>query len=283
MPPISPKKAKQIHERFIRNIGTLSAEDQDKICDTKIGIAGCGLGSEIARQLIRFGFQISALADPDVVEIHNLNRQSYHESHVGKKKVEALLEKLQLIDSSQKPHLFADGITERNYKKFVELSDIIVDGIDPSAIHLSIAMTREAHAQKKTVITATDFGFGARLFIFPPDGTDIMDFLHIDKHTTNEAIKAMPVEQVMSSYMQDTPDYVMQIVKSVVAGELNYYPQNMLAVAQAAIMVVAACKRVTLQQPIIAAPKYIHVDIDMMLAGDDNHLSILSNKEGEHA
>lgn len=258
-------KQKAVHELFLRNVGTLSIEEQLKISDTKIGIAGCGIGSEIARQLTRFGFQISALADPDVVEIHNLNRQSYHQQHVGKKKVEALLEKIQSINPDQNPELFPDGITLKNYKKFVDTADIIIDGIDPSAINISVAMTREAHRQRKTVITVLDFGFGARLFVFPPDGIDITDFLKIDKNTTDEAILKMPLEQIMASYMEDAPAYVMEIIKTVLSGELGYYPQNMLAVAQAAVMVVAACKRVVLSQPVISAPKYVHIDADMMI------------------
>lgn len=259
------KKEQEIQDRFLRNIGTLTVEEQLKISNTKIGVAGCGLGSEIARQLTRFGFQISGLADPDIVELHNLNRQSYHESHVGKKKVEALAEKLQLINANQSPKLYPDGITKENYKEFVDNSDIIIDGIDPSAIHLSIAIAQEAHRQKKTVITAVDMGFGARLFVFPPDGINIKEFLKIDKNTTDEAIQKIPVDQVMAGYMKDTPEYVLHIIGAFMQGELNYYPQNMLAVAQSAVLVVGACKRVALNQPIISAPDYVHIDVDLIL------------------
>lgn len=251
---------------FGRNIGALSAEDQVVICNTKIGIAGCGLGSEAARQLAKFGFQIVSLADPDSVEDHNLNRQSYHKSHVGMKKVEALRDKLRLIDPEQDPKLYPNGITEGNFKEFVSEADIIIDGIDPSAIHLSVAMTREAHRQGKTVVTALDMGFGARLFIFVPEGVDVMEFLGFDKHTTDEALKSMPVDKVMAGYMEDMPPYVMGIIGAMMSGAFDYYPQNMLAVAQSGVMIATACKRIALKQPIITAPKYIHVDIDDMLS-----------------
>ena len=251
---------------FQRNIGALSAEDQIAICNTKIGIAGCGLGSEAARQLTRFGFQIISLADPDTVEGHNLNRQSYHKSHVGMKKVEALRDKLRLIDPEQDPKLYPNGITEGNYKEFVDEADIIIDGIDPSAIHLSVAMTREAHRQGKTVVTALDMGFGARLFIFSPEGMDVMEFLGFDKHTTDEALKAMPVDKVMAGYMENIPAYIMEIIGAMMSGTFDYYPQNMLAVAQSGVMIATACKRLALKQPVRVAPKYIHVDVDEMLS-----------------
>lgn len=258
-------KETEVHELFIRNLGTLSAESQLAISNTKIGMAGCGMGSEVARQLTRFGFQIAALADPDTVEIHNLNRQSYHHQHVGKRKAEALREKIQLINPAQDPKLYLEGITHENYVQFVEGADIIIDGIDPTYMHMSILLTREARRQGKPVVTAIDFGFGARLFVFMPDGPDILEFMGLDSHTTDEAIKNMPIEKLMVPYMKDIPDYALQIILSTVNGELNFYPQNVLAVTQAATMITAACKRIVLKQPLVTIPSYVHIDVDNML------------------
>lgn len=256
-----------INEKFLRNLGTLTVEEQLKIEDTKIGVAGCGLGSEVARQLTRFGFTISVLADPDTVDIHNLNRQNYHHIHIDTPKVEALRDNLQLINPDLDPFLYPEGITKHNYKEFVEKADIIIDAIDPTYIHLSLALTREAHRQGKTVVTAIDFGFGARLFVFPHDGIDIMEFMSLDRHVTDEAILNMPTEQVMQPYMAgEIPEYSLRIIEALSKGELDFYPQNILAVAQASVMITAACKRIALGQPVISAPNYIHIDLDWMLA-----------------
>ena len=255
-----------ISERLKRNLGTLSLEELVTIEQTKIGIAGCGLGSESARQLVRFGFDIAALADPDVVEIHNLNRQSYHHSHIGTPKVEALLDKLSHINPELSPKLFRNGITHDVIEEFVTMSDIVVDAIDPSEIHLSLALTREAHRQHKPVVTSIDYGFGARLFIFPADGINVMDFMGLDHHVTDEALKALPTEQVMAPYMHDIPEYSLEIIMSLARGELDFYPQNMIAVGQSALLITTACKRLALNQPVCAAPKYVHVDPDLLIS-----------------
>lgn len=258
-----------MNDLFSRNIGTLTVDQQLKISATKVGIAGCGLGSEVARQIVRFGFDVGALADPDVVEIHNLNRQNYHQYHVGKKKVHSLLDSLHLVNPGLNPRLFEEGITRENYADFVNSSDIIVDAIDPDAIHLSLAVTREAHRQGKPVVTALDFGFGARLFVFPADGINIMDFLGFPHHITDEAILAKPVMELMAAYMEgEIPEYVFRVLEALGKGELTYYPQNVLAVSTAGTMITAACKRLALDEPIIAAPRYLHIDYDWMLAGN---------------
>jgi len=64
-----------------------------------IGIAGCGgLGSNCAVSLVRAGVGNLILADFDLVEPSNLNRQHYFISDIGKPKVEALAEYLRLIN-----------------------------------------------------------------------------------------------------------------------------------------------------------------------------------------
>lgn len=65
------------------------------IAGFKIGIAGCGgLGSNAAVALARVGVKRFVLADFDVVEASNLNRQYYFSKQIGQKKVHALHDNL---------------------------------------------------------------------------------------------------------------------------------------------------------------------------------------------
>lgn len=66
---------------------------------TPINIIGCGsVGSTVAENLTRFGFENIILWDFDVVERHNIANQMYRECDVGKKKTEALKEYLSEIN-----------------------------------------------------------------------------------------------------------------------------------------------------------------------------------------
>ena len=75
----------------------------------------------------------------------------------------------------------------------------------------------------------------------------------------------LPIEKIVTGYMDNVPEYVLPIIQSVIEGKLTYYPQNMLAVAQAAVLTVTACKRIALGQPTVSAPKYVHIDADLLL------------------
>jgi sulfur carrier protein ThiS adenylyltransferase len=68
-----------------------SADIKGKIKQAVIGIAGCGgLGSNAAIALARIGVMKLIIADFDIVEPSNLNRQQFFISDIGKNKTDAL-------------------------------------------------------------------------------------------------------------------------------------------------------------------------------------------------
>ena len=79
--------------RFYKN--TIESGHTKNSCSACIGIAGLGgLGSNIAMMLARSGVRRFVLADFDVVDESNLNRQHYFPSHLGRKKTECIKEQL---------------------------------------------------------------------------------------------------------------------------------------------------------------------------------------------
>ena len=100
----------------------ISKEVLEYVQNIKIGIAGAGgLGSNCAFNLLRSGFKKFVIADFDVVEFSNLNRQFYFSDQAGKLKVEALEENLKRINH--------DALIEISDKKFEKKDDLkIFDG-----------------------------------------------------------------------------------------------------------------------------------------------------------
>jgi sulfur carrier protein ThiS adenylyltransferase len=78
--------------RFEDNIrNKLGAEGFRKVLAARIGIAGAGgLGSNCALNLVRSGFRKITIADFDVIDPSNLDRQFYFQDQVGMNKVDAL-------------------------------------------------------------------------------------------------------------------------------------------------------------------------------------------------
>jgi sulfur carrier protein ThiS adenylyltransferase len=112
---------------FIRNVpGT--AEILEKVT---IGIAGCGgLGSNVAVSLTRSGVGNLILADFDVVELSNINRQHFFLQDVGKKKVNALSKYLKKInpDINIKKHF--STVTPENVEKLFGKADLLIEAFD---------------------------------------------------------------------------------------------------------------------------------------------------------
>jgi sulfur carrier protein ThiS adenylyltransferase len=74
-------------------------EIHNAIKKAKIGIAGLGgLGSNIAAMLVRAGVSDLIIADHDVVEISNINRQNYCMDQIGMAKTDATEQQLMRIN-----------------------------------------------------------------------------------------------------------------------------------------------------------------------------------------
>ena len=112
---------------FERNVpGTLEILQK-----STVGIAGCGgLGSNAAVSLVRAGIGRLIIADHDVVEESNLNRQYYFQSDIGKKKVEALADHLKAINPDITLELTDKQISASDISKIFKEADILIEAFD---------------------------------------------------------------------------------------------------------------------------------------------------------
>ena len=83
---------------YRRNRIYISNDNQQKMKNCRLLIAGAGLGSVISECALRFGFENITIIDFDQVELSNLNRQNYVQNDIGKLKVEALVKRLKSIN-----------------------------------------------------------------------------------------------------------------------------------------------------------------------------------------
>ncbi len=159
-----------MYEQFtLRNIDYIPAELQNKIRNTTILIAGCGIGSSFAEVAVRLGFENFILADGDIVNDHNLNRQCFTADDIGKLKVNALSARLKAINPSVKVKEFTEYICGKNVTQIVKNADIVFDTIDFLDLTAIIGLHDECKKQKKHLITALALGWGAGCIYFPPN------------------------------------------------------------------------------------------------------------------
>lgn len=102
-----------------------------KIKHARIGIAGAGgLGSLVAIALTRTGVGQLIIADFDVVEPSNLNRQQYFIDQIGMPKVTALRDILARINPNTEIKTFNLKVTPENLGDIFGKVDILVEAFD---------------------------------------------------------------------------------------------------------------------------------------------------------
>jgi sulfur carrier protein ThiS adenylyltransferase len=102
-----------------------------KIEKAKIGIAGAGgLGSNCAACLVRVGFRHFTIADFDLIEPSNLDRQFYFEDQVGMKKVEALRTNLLRINPRLELQMLPVKLEPVNIPEIFRDCDVVVECLD---------------------------------------------------------------------------------------------------------------------------------------------------------
>lgn len=113
-----------------------------RIAQSRVGIAGAGgLGSNIAIALARVGVGELIIADFDLVEPSNLNRQQYFIDQIGLPKVIALKQNLQRINPYVKIKTFNGRIDRQNLGQVFSGVDVMVEAFDV--------------AEQKAMLTAT--------------------------------------------------------------------------------------------------------------------------------
>ena len=96
-----------------------------------VGIAGLGgLGSAVAVALARVGVGRLILADFDVVEPSNLNRQQFFVDQLGRPKTEALAENLARINPYVQTELHPVRLTPENVPAIFHDVDVLVEAFD---------------------------------------------------------------------------------------------------------------------------------------------------------
>jgi len=112
-------------------IKKLGVSKLEKIEKTRIGIAGAGgLGSNCAVSLVRVGFKIFTIADFDIVDASNLDRQFYFEDQIGIKKVEALRTNLLRINPHLELQMLAVKLGPDNIRSLFYDCDVVLECLD---------------------------------------------------------------------------------------------------------------------------------------------------------
>lgn len=210
-------------EAFSRNLGFLSREEQTRLRNARVAIAGLGgTGGAQVHALARMGIGRFHLADPDTFELVNFNRQSGATvPNIGRLKTEVARETILTINPEADIQTFDSGVDVGNIDTFLEGVDVVVDSLDFYCFEERFLLYSRARARGVWVLTAPPLGFGFTLLMFDPKGMKFEDYFGFHSGMTERArvialIAGIAPKPFMLKYLdRSRPDFEGRRLPSV--------------------------------------------------------------------
>lgn len=165
-------------QAFERNLGWLTAREQEHLRNSCVAIAGLGgAGGFQAQVLARLGVGRFRIADLDTFELTNINRQiGASVETIGHSKVPVIRDMILAINPEAEVETFQEGITTATIDHFLESANLALDGIDFFAQNTKLLLFKKCYEKKLPVITSCPLGFGASVMIFSSAGMKYEDY-----------------------------------------------------------------------------------------------------------
>lgn len=167
---------------FDRNIGWVTAEEQQTLRRKRIAIAGMGgVGGVHLLTLARMGVGAFNISDLDTFELANFNRQAGATlSSLGRPKVEVMAEMARDINPELDIKTFGDGVQDANIDSFLRDVDLFVDGFDFFVPEIRSKVFRRCSELKIPAITAGPIGFGTCYIVFLPGRMTFEEYFRME-------------------------------------------------------------------------------------------------------
>ncbi len=181
-------------EAFSRNLGLVSETEQNKLSQARVAICGLGgMGGVCAEVLLRLGVGKFVLADHDVFETSNFNRQIHSDSStVGQHKVDAIAQAMKKVNPKLDVRVERKGVTSKTIQRILEDVDIVVNGMDQ--MQASLLLERTARGKRIPIVDAWLTPF-ASVFVMKPESPHWEEYLDMPT-------RHVPVEELDENLCQ---------------------------------------------------------------------------------
>ena len=155
---------------FARNIGWVTAAEQQILRGKRVAIAGAGgVGGVHLMTLVRLGVGSFHIADFDKFDLANFNRQvGAMQSTRGLPKIEVMAGMARDVNPELEIKLFSNGIDAGNLEEFFEGVDIYIDSLDFFAFEIRQKTFALCAQRGIPATTVAPLGMGAALLNFLP-------------------------------------------------------------------------------------------------------------------
>ncbi|GGL91920.1 Rv1355c family protein [Nakamurella endophytica] len=156
--------------RTDRNRNKITRAEQERFARLRIGVVGLSVGHAIAHTLALEGLCGSLrLADPDSIELSNLNRIPASVGDLGVNKAVVVARRIADVDPYLHTEVFLEGLTESTMTGFFDGLDLVIEECD--SLDMKLRVREEARRRGLPVLMETsDRGlFDVERFDLEPD------------------------------------------------------------------------------------------------------------------
>lgn len=163
---------------FSRNIGWITQAEQASLRNKRVAIAGMGgVGGFHLLTLARLGVGKFNIADLDVFELANFNRQAGASMvSIGLHKADVLADLARQINPECEIEVFPHGVNADNLQRFFQDVDLYVDGLDFFAFQARQMVFAHCHERGIPATTVAPLGMSAGLLNFLPGQMSFEDY-----------------------------------------------------------------------------------------------------------
>lgn len=208
-------------ERTDRNLGWITAGEQELLRRSVVSVAGCGgMGGVAAELLLRAGVGEIRIADLELFDPSNIHRQiAAGVSSVGTSKVVATARRLRSITDDTTLVVYPQGVVPSTFAHFVQGAHLVLDEVEAWALAARIGLHMEARRQGVQVVNGNSIGAGTRLFLFTPESDTMEQCLGLTYEEAKEferrvhsgevsgAEKKRMAEAVICGLLPEIPEY----------------------------------------------------------------------------
>ncbi|SEA58550.1 ThiF family adenylyltransferase [Alkalimonas amylolytica] len=246
------------HQAFSRNIGWVTEQEQSRLRQCKVAIAGAGgVGSAHLLTLTRLGISHFSISDFDQFEIHNFNRQAGAMlSTIDQDKVEVMERLARDINPELVIDSYPQGIDASNVDAFLDGVDLYVDSLDFFALEARKLVFAACTAKGIPIVTAAPLGMGSALLCFMPGQMTFEQYFCFEGRSELDQYIQFLIG--LSPSMLQLP-YLVD--KSRVDFKARKGPSTIMGVQLCAGMAATYALKILLQRgDIVAAPYGLHFD-----------------------
>lgn len=175
---------------FSRNIGWITEREQQVLRYKRVAIAGLGgVGGRHLLTLARLGIQNFNIADLDVFDVANFNRQLGADmTSLGRPKIDVMSELALAVNPDIDLRRFPNGVDERNIDEFLDDVDLYVDGLDFFVVDIREQVFAKCAERGIPAITAAPLGMGTAFLAFMPGKMTFEEYFQMRGRPTREKL-----------------------------------------------------------------------------------------------